>query len=250
MRPEVLMFSFGEKTLSNDFKIITNSNNKFSEIDVLIFLDSRGQKSNDDNTETLLTQLYNHYASHGSSVLAISRPYASTTFASLINVVNENKIQAKELITNVGFVDFTPKKIEIIEDVLSQCIQAGLMETRVIDLNDQLESDNKRIELFTIDYGDSCKQIKMFLKKYRKVVLFGTNEINSSVQFPRHRPCSFYTQLIKTNKFLRELIDKDIMMLDAIELSSEEVVRFIYDGVHFSRDYHLNFFNNFKKVVG
>ena len=61
----------------------------------------------------------------GISYLFISRPKILTIFFSLINFITKNNVSYKYLITNVGFIDFTPRKKRTC-DILSQSIDKDL----------------------------------------------------------------------------------------------------------------------------
>jgi len=86
-------------------------------LEVLLFLDSRGVGAQFSGSlaERILTRMH---ATRG--YLAVCRPLEMTTWATLFNFLSINALQPRQIITNMGFVDFTPKKQTILADAVQQ----------------------------------------------------------------------------------------------------------------------------------
>lgn len=100
----------------HDFVVRSNAYN--SALDYLLFLDSRGisrefEQSLADKLITRLSQL-------GKTFLLVCRPLELTIWATLIGFLALNKLNPGKIITNMGFVDFTPKKQSILQDAVRQ----------------------------------------------------------------------------------------------------------------------------------
>ena len=106
-----MKFGIGEISTSSENQMLT-SNDFLNKFDFLIFVDSRGLSINNNSySYTYFRNLIEFLEENNISFLAISRPKNLTTFATLCNFLklNEN-LHFKKLITNLCFVDCTPKK--------------------------------------------------------------------------------------------------------------------------------------------
>jgi hypothetical protein len=93
-----------------DFFVKSNSDIKDAE--VLFFFDSRGISA---EYETSLIKMILDHISEDVNYLVIGRPLEITTWLTLYNFLKLNDLRVKKIITNLGFVDFTPKKESIIK---------------------------------------------------------------------------------------------------------------------------------------
>ncbi|WP_058892765.1 hypothetical protein [Campylobacter iguaniorum] len=118
-----MKFGFGEISNSKE-NIIIKSEIK-QDYDFLLFFDSRGMSINDiDNNNTFLSKFICLLKKKNLSFIAISRPKNLTIFATLLNFIELNSgLRFKNLFTNLGFVDYTPKKQLNINDMLMQINQ-------------------------------------------------------------------------------------------------------------------------------
>ena len=89
-----------------------------SHFDYFCFFDSRGISHSFEGS--IVEGLRDFFCKKNLSYLIISRPLNLTTWATLYNFQKLNKINASNLITNMGFVDFTPKKNDVLENVINQ----------------------------------------------------------------------------------------------------------------------------------
>ena len=93
------------------------SNTNSYNIDYLFFFDSRGISSGYNNS---LVKLIETKYSRSHKIIIISRPLYITTWSTLYNFLKLNNLKFKTLVTNMGFVDYTPKKKIILEDYIFQ----------------------------------------------------------------------------------------------------------------------------------
>ena len=128
-----LNFGLGEISTSKENKVFKSTKN--TSFDYLLFFDSRAMTRDEENHKnTTLTKTLNLFDKKNISYLAISRPKNLTIFATLLNFLELNKdLKFKNLITNLGFVDFTPKKQENIADMLLQINQFFSLKTIVYE---------------------------------------------------------------------------------------------------------------------
>ena len=128
-----LNFGLGEISTSKENKVFKSTKN--TSFDYLLFFDSRAMTIDEENHKnTTLTKTLNLFDKKNISYLAISRPKNLTIFATLLNFLELNKdLKFKNLITNLGFVDFTPKKQENIADMLLQINQFFSLKTIVYE---------------------------------------------------------------------------------------------------------------------
>ena len=235
----------GEKTTSSDFSIATNVAS-VDEIECLVFLDSRGKKSLDDGSEYMAAHLAQVFRAQETGYLILTRTHASTTYFTLVNflrLLNSNRARGKmaTLITNVGFVDLTPKKESVIDDLLLQADAAfpGLELSRQ-RLEDHILSNGETSELFTLDLEPVATLIaEQIAVCFQRCILVGTHEIPSHVRFSRERPATFYSQLKKTNMLLSSLESELSRRSLAVGLldpnrGCADLSAATFDGVHLS----------------
>lgn len=100
----------------HDFVVQSTAQNEI--FDYLIFLDSRGISREFKNS--LADKLITRITSIGKSYLLVCRPIELTIWASLVGFLTINRLNPAKIITNMGFVDFTPKKQSILQDAVRQ----------------------------------------------------------------------------------------------------------------------------------
>lgn len=203
----------GDNQTGEDVCFESNIFDSVNVFDYLIFVDSRGERGADETNITWTRQLYQTLTSQGKTVLYIARPKVLTTFFTLINFLYATKLQFHYLITNMGFVDQTPKKNIFIEDMQQQVSWSK-------DLNldveikyfspYQLSSGQEEI-LGTLVYSSTfvekiAKELQRFFVKvyFIETVVF---PCSSNSWLARQRPDSFFEQLIVTNKLIHYIAD-------------------------------------------
>lgn len=229
---------FGEKVYEgHDFLVKANA--PLSAVELVLFFDSRGISK--DWNSSLLKMLIAHYKSK--KYLVVARPLELTTWATLYSFFQLNRLSPKLLITNVGIVDFTPKKYSLCQSMVEQ-ISAGFeTENSVIEsLESHLLSNGKDEMLYSVIYPEQCKQLLKDFFLSTPTVAIKTPLVNQSIEITRKRPSSFFTQLEKSNDFIDEL------GCDSIEPGLFDH-RLTYDAVHWTREGNRTVFDKIISYV-
>ena len=255
-----LDFGPGRENSTGDF-ILKNYkyNRSENKTDVLIFTDSRGSDIKEtENSWTL--RIFNFLKKIDQSVLVVVRPRNCTVFLTLLNFLNLNNLRFNYLIAQVGFVDFTPKKLELIKDIIGQkssFFDKTRFETE--KLNEYILSNRKKENLYYINFNKKSfkEEIVKHIEKYFKSAIFiETLEVDPEIKLKRERPVEFYNKLKETNKFLSDLhmMSKNIYYVQPSKESFYKAKFFTYDGVHYTRGTHKFIYelvkNNFKNIKG
>jgi len=229
-------FGLGKPYLNDHFNIFS-SNIKSKSFDYLVFVDSKGFNSVSPEKSWIIN-LINEFSKSKKSYLVITRVKELTTFFSLINFLTHNSINYKNLITNLGFVDLTPKKLVFIDDIILQnpFIKTPLQKKF---LSKYIDESNKSINLYNIIIDNKLSDlISDFLSiRFDKIYLLETFEFDNSINVKRKRPNCFFQCLIKTNKLLSQLCvnnkNFDIIKFKVsdIKVNSSEIS---FDAVHFT----------------
>lgn len=209
-----------------DFYVSTNTDS--FDIDLLIFFDSRGISACFDGSvvDRIIRKVEktNRY-------LLIARPLEITTWMTLYNFTRLNNIKPGKVITNMGFVDFTPKKMSIVEkSTIQYDCYFKKDQAEIIFLEEYQSQNDELLDLYMKQYPDS---FKMELELYFKGVpflLLNTPLLSSGYQFERPRPVSFFTSVENGNSFNRGL-KLDTTVFDFTDFTKTET----YDGVHYTR---------------
>ena len=233
-------FGAGKPQPNNEFRIISNKDKSDKEYEYLIFTDSKGNC--EENFYSWVDQLIDRLKINSISFLLITRPKVMTIFFSLINFLNNhNDIKFKYLITNIGFVDTTPKKNEFINDIFDQNpFNNKLTKTALCNylLNSGVVST-----LYTVSYDSvTCKIAEILSKRFNEIHLIGTFEFSRNIKIERKRPDEFYDQLKQSNKFLTKIqsFSASINYIDVRPYKSmhENETDISYDAVHFTQKGH------------
>lgn len=128
-----MIFGNGEICNSKENKIIKSD--LIENYDFLLFFDSRAMLINEkDYKNSFFYKLIEIFNKKSISYIAISRPKNLTIFATLLNFLELNKgFKFKNLVTNLGFVDYTPKKQVNIDDMLLQINQFSFFDIKICE---------------------------------------------------------------------------------------------------------------------
>lgn len=243
----------GERTTSNDYSIFTNikTTDDLNQLTHLAFLDSRGRKILSEKvTDTLAYKIAQQWTNQH-KYLVLTRTHASTTFFTLLNFLKIMNRPLKQLVTNIGFVDFTPKKENVLEDIQlqSQYLFPQIKLHQVACENFEISSGENAM----LSYFDLFPLLKKFsdcICAYAdSVVLIGTPELPKSLILPRSRPMSFFDQLQMTNDFLLKLEaeNKIKIIFYKPQLDTNEYA-WVFDGVHYAAELHSKIFQDLTKL--
>ena len=250
-----LDFGPGMGNNGKDFRVLTSTADITQSYDVLVFTDSKGSSISEQGEQCWTDMLISQLIEKGMSCLFVSRPKELTTFFTLINFLNNNLLSFRYLITNVGFVDFTPKKEEFMTDILSQApsenIRSGLSYQV---LSSYQLSSGEDASLYTFEYGDIEKVIAEELtKRFEYTLLVGTMEFSPAIAIQRKRPPEFFTQLNKTNEFIFKIAQASHKLHFVQPLKypfSNNGDNMSYDAVHFTPSGHTAMYQILSPVVG
>lgn len=244
-----LCFGAGENSISESSLCFSSSKSVLSEYRWLIFVDSRGLEGDCQIGSTWLFKFCLDLEKKGESYLAVSRPKNITIFATLINFIELNKISYENLVTNLGFVDCTPKKECFIDDIKSQLGVYFSPGLEVSVFPEYACSDGGTSNLYSLIYDKNYlnELSVLLLKSFTKILLINTCLIPLEIVFGRKRPLSFYSQLNVTNELLQKLgslLDSDIIDVNRF---SDSLVTF--DAVHFTESGHRIMYEEVSKFI-
>jgi hypothetical protein len=236
----------GERTNSSDFSIFTNAFHK-EELQRVAFFDSRGKKTLPDNSPDFIASLLAEYwEKKQEKYLILTRTHASTTFFTLLNFLNNLQIKTPYLLTNVGIVDFMPKKKIVIDDILLQARELFIdVDLKIVDLEEFQLASGSYETLIALELNPLAEDIGKRLSIFcDTIIMIGTHEVPSSTSFSRARPPSFYSQIKETNKFLK-LVSKYILKKHFILnpcFVNKDIKETVFDGVHLTKEAHVSLF--------
>ncbi|MCX6222359.1 MAG: hypothetical protein NTZ69_15415 [Bacteroidia bacterium] len=230
----------GKKNEGTDFKVIA-SNLESNGFDVLIFTDSKGSSS-EKAKKSWAELLFESYENLGLRVLLITRPKEMTVFFTLINFIQENKYRFNFLITNLGFVDLTPKKQSYIQDIIDQKpFIFNALHMAIVDLC-EYQLNNGSIELLkTVNYTHFQTEISKFISThFKQSYLIGVLEFDDNIRIDRIRPKHFFLQLKQSNIFIRRIAksSSNISYLSPVLLEEMAPESISMDAVHLSEYGH------------
>ncbi len=242
-------FGRGNNFQREHFQIFSNKPNS-NYYDYLVFLDSKGYCLSNPKVSWIF-RLAEKIDNKNKSYLIITRPKELTIFFSLINFVMLNNIKYKNLITNVGFVDLTPKKINYIRDIIDQNPFKNIsIKTKF--LTDYFDENSKNIKLYNIIICEKLiNLISSFISdNFNQIFLIKTFEFKSSIKVERKRPDCFYSLLKETNVLLSNIsmLNSNIIEVE-IKLSQiKDFSKISYDAVHFTEFGHKYIGRNLKII--
>jgi hypothetical protein len=214
--------------LHSGHDFLVRSNSKETTVDFLIFFDSRGISRQFENS--IADKLIKFLEGAGHTYLLICRPLESTTWATLINFMIINKINPTRIITNMGFVDFTPKKLSIAKDVIAQAEYAVGKDPVNSFVTSHFESSlNTSVELFTYKYNKKYQELVQRIILKVSTIIINTPYVDQAISFTRRRPIAFYNGLQESARFNRSLKAGTLIELPSFD------DRYTYDAVHYTQ---------------
>lgn len=230
------VYLFGDKVYQgHDFFVKANA--PLSVVELVLFFDSRGISKDWDSS--LLKMLLAHFKSK--KYLVIARPLELTTWATLYSFFQLNRLTPELLITNVGIVDFTPKKYSLCESMVEQVRCGFEVDNSVIEpLESYLLSNGNEEMLYSVVYPEQCKDKLNDFFLSTPTVAIKTPLVDKNIRIERKRPSSFFTQIDKTNNFIGRL------ECDSIDLGLFDH-HLTYDAVHWTQKGNQLVFD---KIIG
>jgi hypothetical protein len=228
-----LSLNFVGNQLHDGHDFYIHSNGAITELEILIFLDSRGISKSYETS--LAKRLINYFDVN--NYLIIVRPIEITILPTLYNFLCVNEINPDVIITNTGFVDCTPKKVQICNEIKEQ-IQYYHNEEKISLIPHEYYkvSNGKNEMLYSIEYSKAYIQKLNNKFSSQTIYVIKTPLVDSDININRKRPMSFYKQLKSTNN----MIDK--LDCNVIEVGDFNV-ECTYDAVHWTKRGSLFIFN-------
>lgn len=222
---ETLLFYGHELNDRHDFMI--RSNCRLKEVEYLLFFDSRGiSKSYEESLIKLIIDSIGNKARY----LIIARPIEITIWLTLFNFLRMNEIRPQKIITNMGFVDFTPKKRSVIDQTIFQYTPFLIPEDAQVHNKEMFRlSNGDESELFTHSYPQSALDIFIPALHKQNLIIINTPELTPDFQYPRPRPTSFSKAVQESNLFNCMNFNK-FPIISLKNFSIEDS----YDGVHYT----------------
>jgi hypothetical protein len=221
----------------HDFKALGNA--PLSQVEVLVFFDSRGVSGQWDGS--LLQLVVDHLA--GTPFLALARPLTMTTWATLLNVLVLNELAPRLVLTNVGLVDCTPKKRPLCDDVLAQIRFVQPHTTsRLCSFEPYVLSSGVSEALYSVEYGDEYLSTLRSRVNAQQTIAVKTPLVSPALAIDRARPPAFFSQLEASNTLV------DAIGCQAIELGEFDA-GLTYDGVHWTAEANRLIFDKIKTVL-
>ena len=222
---EDLVFYGNEINQRHDFFITANC--KLRDVQTLFFFDSRGISK--EYEHSLIKRIVDEL-SYSQCYLIVGRPLEITIWMTLYNFVRMNNLNLTKIVTNMGFVDFTPKKHSIIQQSLDQYTPYFGNEKTKIDFIEQYASSTGEIlDLYMQDYPPAFLLALHRLLSGIDMIILNTPELRHGYQFDRERPASFFQGVNKSNAFNLEM-NSFAKVLTFTGFSELET----YDGVHYT----------------
>ena len=196
-------------------------------LDYLIFLDSRGISGGFEGS--LVDKLTDWVSGVGGHYLSLCRPLELTTWATLVNFITLNKLTPGKIVTNMGFVDFTPKKQSILEDAIRQAeVFAGFGVAKSYVLQDTATSMGGEIPLYSMTYDATYRRHIESIVVRQPTVVINSPLVDPGIRVERSRPGAFFHALAESNEFNRSI--RGVQLVDLPEFDES----LTYDAVHYT----------------
>ena len=221
--------------------IIKYKISELRDINTLFFFDSRGISK--DYEHSLIRKIVDEMNSL--NYLIIGRPLEITTWMTLYNFIQMNNLHPKQIVTNMGFVDFTPKKESIIKQSTDQYIPFFINDEKKVDFVEKYKSSNEGIiDLYTQEYPRSfVSELNSLLQNFN-VIVINTPKLIEGYKFKRKRPTAFFQGIDKSNAFNSALGSK-IKVLNFSQFTQTET----YDGVHYTESGNMIIFSKLRPYL-
>jgi hypothetical protein len=235
------LFFYGDE-INHRHDLFIKINCPLKDVHTLFFFDSRGISM---DYEQSLIKLIISEIDDSTNYLIIGRPLEMTTWMSLYNFIRMNSLFPERIITNMGFVDFTPKKKSLIKKSVDQSNLFFSNQKSIVNFIELFESrKGELLELYDQDYHIGFVDALYDLLVCSQVIIINTPLLYEGYQFMQKRPMSFAKGVIKGNEF--NSVFKDIAKIVEFDNFSEKQT---YDGVHYTEDGNNTIFSKLKPYL-
>lgn len=190
--------------LNDGHDFVIRSNGGRDVLDYLLFLDSRGISR--EFAGSLADRLVAQISPRGARYLLLCRPLELTTWATLINFITFNKLNPAKIVTNMGFVDFTPKKQSVLQNAIQQVeFFVGRDVAESYFLQNFVSSTGEEIPLYSMSYGGVYRKCIESIVVRQPTVIINTPLVDPGIRIERERPRVFFSALADSNEFNRSI---------------------------------------------
>lgn len=210
----------------HDFFVMSNVGRKT--LDYLFFFDSRGIGASFE--QSLAKMLMDTVSRRNKTYLIICRPLNLTIWATLIGFLQLNNLTPKKIITNMGFVDFTPKKKSVLSEAILQVdnvVGKHVASSNFLENYDGANGD--LIALYGMHYGDLYRSAIEAICRCCNLVILNTPPTDRDIAIQRRRPSSFFIAQMESNEFNRSIERATVLDFPTFNES------LTYDAVHFTQ---------------
>lgn len=209
----------------HDFVVLADT--KSNVFDFLIFLDSRGICREFDHS--LADKLISRITQTKRTYLLICRPLELTIWATLIGFFAINRLSPAKIITNMGFVDFTPKKLSVLLDAAKQVelsVGKGVADSCFVE--DFVSSGGDVMPLYSLRFGEAYRVAIEAIAARHAMVIINTPLTDPGIIIERRRPPAFFPALAESNEFNRSINGAQVIDLPDFDET------LTYDAVHYT----------------
>lgn len=219
--------AFDGQRLHEGHDFVLRSNCHGQQPDVLIFLDSRGVSRRFEGS--LANRLIETIEASNRRYLLVCRPLELTTWATLVNFISANDIRPGVLFTNVGFVDFTPKKLAILEDAVRQVeVRIGPGAANPFFVETYTPSGGEPLSLYAIRYSSGYREHVEHAIARQPTFIIDTPRVSPDIQIEKKRPSAFFPALDETRAFIRSISGAVVIPLPDFDET------LTYDALHYT----------------
>lgn len=236
-----LNLSIVGKELHSGHAFMVRTNARSKNIDYLVFFDSRGISA--QYYGSLAEKLIKKINACGKTFLLICRPLEMTTWSSLISFLENSEILPSKIVTNVGFVDFTPKKKETLAlsiDHVNAVLGAKIATAKFAEYYHTSEGIKP---LYNTQYKQKYLSNVELVCKTNDVVVINTPKVHQNFSGIKQRPLSFFSGILKANEFNRSISGAKIIEVPEFDN------KLTYDAVHFTSEGNELIFDLVKEAL-
>ena len=227
------------RTLNDGHDFVSFANTDGDDIDTLLFFDSRGISRKYEGS--LAQLLCKHLDAKRQTYMLVCRPLELTIWATLIGFCSNNSIRPKRIVTNMGFVDFTPKKLNKLSDARWQSevvLNKGVATASKLET---YETSRGLTDLYGMRYNDTYRIAIEDIATKHELVIVNTPLTSPDIVMERTRPPSFFEMQRKSNDFNRSIAGAKVV--DIPNFSEGQT----YDAVHYSEKGNQTVFDVLRK---
>jgi hypothetical protein len=213
-----------------------------SNFDYLVFLDSRGATINKSGISTTVELLKDYFESKQLSYLIISKPFYLTVIPTLLSFCESVTAIATfgNIITNVGFVDTTPKKKDTLLDLKSQLDYLNIDYVYQYLCNYILSNgDNEELGTMSITETGILDISNRLSRIDSNFFFINSPIVKYNTPFERNRPKCFFPQIIRSN----DLVERIAVQTNSCLVDVSSIGIDTYDGVHYTDTGHKKYSN-------